>query len=269
MFTMQAIFQWFKRLDMMFGEMNDNMEKQNTDIMHRMDRHERVLSNVQRGQPNQVQNPNSQARRRPLPLDEYEAENEWDDDGDFGEYEHRPAMGRFRPRVGRHDRVVRRDFRERDEVDEDLSKIKITIPPFQGKSDPETYLEWEKKMELIFECHNYSEYKKVKLAVVEFTDYAINWWDQLVTNRRRNHERSIETWGELKAVMRKRFVPSHYFRDLYQKLQGLTQGYKSVEDYHKEMELAMMRANVEENREATMARFLSGLNRDIANIVEL
>ena len=51
-FTMQAIFQRFERLDTMFGEMNDNMEKQKTDIMHRMDRQERVLANVQRGQPN-------------------------------------------------------------------------------------------------------------------------------------------------------------------------------------------------------------------------
>ncbi|XP_035551062.1 uncharacterized protein LOC118349658, partial [Juglans regia] len=113
------------------------------------------------------------------------------------------------------------------------------------------------------------EEKKVKLAVIEFTDYAIIWWDQLVTNRRRNYERPIETWGELKALMRRRFVPSHYYRDLFQKLQNLTQGSRSVEDYHKEMEVAMIRANVEEDREATMARFLSGLNRDIANVIEL
>jgi hypothetical protein len=104
------------------------------------------------------------------------------------------------------------------------------------------------------------------LAVIEFTDYAIIWWDQLMTNRRKNHERPIEIWGELKALMRRRFVPSHYYRDLYQKLQNLTQGSRSVEDYHKEMEVAMIRANV---KEATMARFLSGLNRDLANVVEL
>jgi hypothetical protein len=33
---------------------------------------------------------------------------------------------------------------------------------------------------LIFECYNYSEDKKVKLVVIEFTDYAIIWWDQLL-----------------------------------------------------------------------------------------
>ncbi|XP_059446590.1 uncharacterized protein LOC132178153, partial [Corylus avellana] len=88
-------------------------------------------------------------------------------------------------------------------------------------------------------------------------------------SRRRNHERPNETWEEMEAIMRRRFVPSHYYRDLYQKLQSLTQGYRSVDDYYKEMEIAMIRANVEEDREATMARFLNGLNREIANVVEL
>ena len=40
-----------------------------------------------------------------------------------------------------------------------------------------------------------------------------------------------------------------------------------MEDYYKEMEIAMTQTNVEEDREAT--RFLVGLNREIANLVEL
>ena len=32
-------------------------------------------------------------------------------------------------------------------------------------------------MELVFYCHNYFENKKVKLVVIEFSDYAIVWWD--------------------------------------------------------------------------------------------
>ncbi|KAJ4715129.1 Retrovirus-related Pol polyprotein from transposon 17.6 [Melia azedarach] len=43
----------------------------------------------------------------------------------------------------------------------------------------------------------------------------------------------------------------------------------SVEDYYKEMEIAMIRANIEEDQEATMARFISGLNKEIANVVEI
>uniref|UniRef100_A0A2N9J9K3 Transglutaminase-like domain-containing protein n=1 Tax=Fagus sylvatica TaxID=28930 RepID=A0A2N9J9K3_FAGSY len=116
---------------------------------------------------------------------------------------------------GRHRRVRRERGHEgnlggRDGVDRNLGSIKMKIPSFQGRTDPEVYLEWEKKIDLVFDCHNYSEEKKVKLA-----------------------------------------------------------GSRSVEDYHKEMEVAMIQANVEENWEATMARFLSGLNRDIANVIEL
>ena len=88
-------------------------------------------------------------------------------------------------------------------------------------------------------------------------------------NRRRNRELAVETWGEMKSVMRKRFVPTYYYRDLYNKLQNLRQGNHSVEEYYKEMEVAMVRANIEEDREDTMARFLAGLNREIQNVVEL
>uniref|UniRef100_A0A2N9FLT0 RNA-directed DNA polymerase n=1 Tax=Fagus sylvatica TaxID=28930 RepID=A0A2N9FLT0_FAGSY len=194
------------------------------------------------------------------------------------QFEHmdgRPQGGPYVRRQARRAPVDDSDGDHEDEFEgeEDQASlngnIKMKIPSFQGKNDPEAYLKWEKKVELIFECHNYSEEKKVKLAVIEFTDYAIIWWDQLVMNRRRNHERAIETWEEMRAIMRRRFVPSHYYRDLYLKLQSLTQGYRSVDDYYKEMEIALIRANVEEDREATMARFLNGLNWDIANVVEL
>ena len=42
-----------------------------------------------------------------------------------------------------------------------------------------------------------------------------------------------------------------------------------MEDYHQEMELLMIRLGLEEDVEVTMARFLAGLNTEIANEVEL
>jgi hypothetical protein len=41
----------------------------------------------------------------------------------------------------------------------------------------------------------------------------------------------------MKAVMRKRFDPSHYYKKLYQRLQSLSQGSRSVEDWHKELKI--------------------------------
>ena len=58
----------------------------------------------------------------------------------------------------------------------------------------------------------------MKLVVIEFTDYALIWWDQNVISRRRSGERPVASWEEMKVLMRRRFVPNHYYRDLYLKL---------------------------------------------------
>uniref|UniRef100_A0A2N9J5Z4 CCHC-type domain-containing protein n=1 Tax=Fagus sylvatica TaxID=28930 RepID=A0A2N9J5Z4_FAGSY len=185
-FVLQAMQQQFERLNFVLGEVRDRMDHQET-----------AIRNLQGGRDR---------RRR-----ERRVENEYENEGD-GEDEEDLAS---EVGSGRHRRVRRERGHEwnpggRDGVDRSLGSIKMKIPSFQGRTDPEVYLEWEKKIDLVFDCHNYSEEKKVKLA-----------------------------------------------------------GSRSVEDYHKEMEVAMIRANVEEDREATMARFLSGLNRDIANVIEL
>ena len=54
-----------------------------------------------------------------------------------------------------------------------------------------------------------------------------------------------------------------------QKLQRLSQGSLTVEEYYKEMEMTLVRANIEEETKDTMAHFLSGLNPDIWDVVEL
>jgi hypothetical protein len=51
--------------------------------------------------------------------------------------------------------------------------------------------------------------------MVKLIDYAISWWNQLVINRRCNEERTIDTWEEMKVIIRKRFVHIHYYGEIY------------------------------------------------------
>ncbi|OMO49962.1 reverse transcriptase [Corchorus capsularis] len=122
---------------------------------------------------------------------------------------------------------------------------------------------------MYFDYYPHAESKKVQIATLEFTKNALNWCNQLVQSRRRNLERPIDTWLALKSLMRKRFVPSYYTNSLYQSLQSLRQGIRSVDEYYSEMMLLMSRPEVDEAPQATMARFLVGLNREIHDIVEM
>ncbi|XP_056857832.1 uncharacterized protein LOC130507141, partial [Raphanus sativus] len=123
-------------------------------------------------------------------------------------YERRRSSSRDSRRRPRRDHVGRRYHRD------EYTGLKIKIPPFHGK-----------------------------IATTEFYDYALSWWDQLVTARRVNQEYPVDSWQEMKSLMRKRFVPSHYHRDLHQRLRKLIQGSKTVEEYYQEMELLMQRAS--------------------------
>ncbi|XP_042408307.1 uncharacterized protein LOC121997755 [Zingiber officinale] len=256
---MRAMQQQFERMNVVFNEIRDRLDRHED----RLDRHEDQLEQLQQEPLPRHRRPDQRPHFAPnVPDDDY-------DDGASNEVVSNATWRRARAIRPERPRHVQRQHREREAVDRNMGTIKLSIPPFQGKNDPDVYIEWERKVELVFDCHNYSEEKKVKLAAEAFTDYAIIWWDQLTLSRCRNRELPIDNWEDMKAVMRRRFVPSHYYRDLHLKLQSLKQGSMTVEDYHKEMEIALIRANIEEDREVTMARFICGLNREIANIVEL
>ncbi|KAK1601255.1 hypothetical protein QYE76_017583 [Lolium multiflorum] len=147
-------------------------------------------------------------------------------------------------------------------------KLKFNMPKFKGEDDAEAYLSWALKVDKIFRIHNYSGAKKVAMASLEFEDYANTWWEQVVTQREEKGDPPIDTWEDMKEEMQARFVPQHYKTDLFNKLQKLKQGTKTVEEFFKEMELTMMRANIQESEDQTIARFFNGLNYPIKRVVE-
>ena len=158
---LQAMQQQFEHMNVVFNDIQDRKDRQNA-----------VIASLRKEHPRRAPNARRQGRRARLDdsddyhEDEFEDENE-DDQASLNN------EGRFVPRGERRGRGFQRDPRWQDGTDKNLGDIKMKIPSFQGKNDLEVYLEWEKKVEFIFECHNYSVEKKVKLVVIEFTDYAI------------------------------------------------------------------------------------------------
>lgn len=93
----------------------------------------------------------------------------------FSQINQRPKGFRPLEQFG-HNKVDREDGFQ-DGLDRELGSIKMKILAFQGKNNLEAYLEWEKKIELMFKCHYYSKVKKGKLIIIEFNGYAIIWWN--------------------------------------------------------------------------------------------
>ena len=68
--------------------------------------------------------------------------------------------------------------------------------------------------------------------------------------------------------MRNRFVPPSFKCDLRKKLQCLNQSDRSVEEYYHELQISMLRCDIIEDKDATMACFCGGLRCEIQDIVD-
>ncbi|XP_073525851.1 uncharacterized protein [Phyllobates terribilis] len=168
-------------------------------------------------------------------------------------------------------RACQRGFqaRRRDPEQDGLGRVKVKIPTFEGTSDADLYMEWETKVEQIWTCHNFPEKRKVQLATLEFKGFALAWWDNLVKERVRNLDPPVRTWEQMKVLLRNRFVPPYYTRELRQRLESLKQGSMSVEEAYNAMQHAMLKAGVREDEDATIARYLRILNYNISYEVDM
>ena len=159
--------------------------------------------------------------------------------------------------------------RRHSKRDMDAYDPKIKYPTFKGNTNPDAYIDWEMKFEQIFRMNDCPEEKKVKLASFQFSDYAIVWWEDLQLKRRLKGKGPPRTWEKLKKLMRNKYVPSYYYRELNRKLRLFSQGSMTVDEYVHELDLLKMRAGVQEGEEASMTRIIDGLRPEIRDKVEM
>ncbi|VFQ89740.1 unnamed protein product [Cuscuta campestris] len=131
------------------------------------------------------------------------------------------------------------------------SDFKVDIPIFEGKNDPDEFLEWLETVERVFDFKEVSDDKKVKIVALKFRKYASTWWTNTCTKRIRSEKPLVDSWQKMRSLLKKKFLPTEYSRENFAKLQTLRQGTKSVEDYTREFEELLLRCDLQENEEQT------------------
>ena len=90
------------------------------------------------------------------------------------------------------------------------NQVNVSMPPFNGRFQPDLYIEWEYEINAIFASHNFDERKKVKAAVSTFSSFALVWWSEYC---RLYPDYIPTTWDDLKLVMRNRFIDIYSWHD--------------------------------------------------------
>jgi len=90
---------------------------------------------------------------------------------------------------------------------------KVYIPYFDGNKNVEAYLEWETKVDQIFEKHQLDEFSRFSMATLNFQEYARSWWTQRETDVRIDRKSEELNCDELKMSMRRKFVLPLYVKE--------------------------------------------------------
>jgi hypothetical protein len=120
---LQAMQQQFERMNVMFNEIRDQMDRQDA-----------VIPTWHEGRPQGGLHVRRQARRAPVDDSDGDHKDEFEGEEDQASLN---GEGRFVARGERHDRGFRTGPRWRDGTDRNLGNIKMKIPSFQRKSDSE------------------------------------------------------------------------------------------------------------------------------------
>ncbi|GLU23899.1 hypothetical protein SLE2022_398740 [Rubroshorea leprosula] len=147
--------------------------------------------------------------------------------------------------------------------------IKIDIPDFEGRLQPDEFIDWLHTVERVFELKDIPDDKRVKLVAIKLKKHASIWWENLKRSREREGRNKIRTWEKMRRELTRKFLPDRYYQDNFVKFHNLQQKSLTVEEYTMEFEQLMMKCDVREKDEQTIARYLGGLDYDISKVVQL
>ena len=147
--------------------------------------------------------------------------------------------------------------------------VKVDIPEFEGKMQPEEFIDWLNTVERVFDYKDVPEDRKVKLVAIKLKKHASIWWEHLKKQRAREGKGRIETWEKMRKQLKRKYMPENYCQDSFLKFHNFKQKELSVEEYMSEFDNQCMLCDLIEPDEQTIARYLGGLRTDICNIVQL
>ena len=88
-------------------------------------------------------------------------------------------------------------------------------------------------MEQIFNENHVKDQTQVNIVVLGFLEYSKTWWHKVCKTY--DQGPPAASWMDIKTLMRTRFVPPSYRKELLLKLQRLHQGPMCVSEYFKEL----------------------------------
>jgi ADP-heptose:LPS heptosyltransferase len=130
-------------------------------------------------------------------------------------------------------------------------------------------LDWIAAVEEVLDFKGVPEDRRVSLVATKFRGRAAAWWQQLKQSKTRLGKSKINRWEKLLKHMRPAFLPYNYTQTMYQQLQNLSQGSKTVDEYMEEFYKYLTRVELAETDDQLVSQYIGGLRQNIQDPLNL
>ncbi|CAA0815048.1 F-box associated ubiquitination effector family protein, partial [Striga hermonthica] len=111
--------------------------------------------------------------------------------------------------------------------------------------------------------------RRVALVATRFRGRAAVWWVNLSSLRHRQGKQPLSSWIKFCELVEREFVPFNFDSLVYQQLQNLRQGTRSVNEYTTEFHRLLTRVDLHETRNQLVSRYVGGLRTAIRDMLNM
>lgn len=98
--------------------------------------------------------------------------------------------------------------------------MKVDIIEFEGKLDPNEFLEELRNIERVFNCQQILEDKKVKVVALKLLKYVSTWWFNKCTKHEKQCREKVRSWEKMRKPLKEKFLMQENFNKLHHLQQG-------------------------------------------------
>ena len=93
-------------------------------------------------------------------------------------------------------------------------KVRVDVPDFDGRIDPQAFSDWLATLERYFEWYDMPDERKVRFTTMKLVGQAQIWWSGI------EYENQIQglptmNWEEMKLCMKRKYLPFYYQYEIF------------------------------------------------------
>lgn len=148
-------------------------------------------------------------------------------------------------------------------VKSDKPKVKLDVSKYGSSLNDEELLDWISTLDNHFECEEFPEEQRVRIAKTKLQGHALVWWDYFQSERRKQGKSKITSWDKMISKLKCKFLPKDHQVQMFKRLQNLRQREIDIKSYTEEFYKLSLRSSHHENEDEEIARYVGGLRLNV------